>query len=183
MKKSVFISLTIGIFLLACSKADDGLWKEKLKNPDLLHRSVKHVTDVIVHDIFSPPVAARIYTYMSIAGYEAAIHQDEKYVTLAGQLKGLEPVPKPEEGVEYCYQLASVQAMLKVGRTLVFSEDKMDGFYEKIMQEFKDTDIPDEVYERSIAYGIQVADHIIAWSGKDNYKQSRSFPQYSILDD
>jgi len=148
-----------------------------------LHRSVKQVTDVIVHDIFSPPVAARIYTYMSIAGYEAAIHQDEKYVTLAGQLKGLEPVPKPEEGVEYCYQLASVQAMLKVGRTLVFSEDKMDGFYEKIMQEFKDTDIPDEVYERSIAYGIQVADHIIAWSGKDNYKQSRSFPKYSILDD
>jgi hypothetical protein len=73
--------------------------------------------------------------------------------------------------------------MLKVGRTLVFSEDKMDGFYEKIMQEFKDTDIPDEVYERSIAYGIQVADHIIAWSGKDNYKQSRSFPKYSILDD
>ena len=148
-----------------------------------MHRSVKQVTDVIVHDIFSPPVAARIYTYMSIAGYEAAIHQDEKYVTLAGQLKGLEPVPKPEEGVEYCYQLASVQAMLKVGRTLVFSEDKMDGFYEKIMQEFKDTDIPDEVYERSIAYGIQVADHIIAWSGKDNYKQSRSFPKYSILDD
>lgn len=154
-----------------------------MDRPDFLHRSVKQVTDVIVHDIFSPPVAARIYTYMSIAGYEAAINQDEKYLTLAGQLKGLEPVPKPEEGVEYCYPLASVQAMLKVGRTLVFSEDKMDGFYEKIMQEFKDTDIPDEVYERSIAYGTQVADHIIAWSGTDNYKQSRSFPKYSILDD
>ena len=107
----------------------------------------------------------------------------KKYVTLAGQLTGLEPVPQPVEGEEYCFQLASVQAMLKVGRTLVFSEDKMDVFYEKIMQEFKDTDIPDDVYERSIAYGTQVADHIVAWSGKDNYKQSRSFPKYSILDD
>ena len=65
---------------------------------------------------------------------------DEKYVTLAGQLKGLEPLPQPEAGQEYCYQLASVQAMLKVGRTLVFSEDKMDAFYEKIMEEFKDTE-------------------------------------------
>ena len=174
--------LLSGSLLFSCS-GDNNEWRTKVNQPEFLHRSVKQVTDVIVHDIFSPPVAARIYTYMSIAGYEAAIHQDEKYVTLAGQLKGLEPVPKPEEGVEYCYQLASVQAMLKVGRTLVFSEDKMDGFYEKIMQEFKDTDIPDEVYERSIAYGIQVADHIIAWSGKDNYKQSRSFPKYSILDD
>ena len=174
--------LLSGSLLFSCS-GDNDEWRTKVDRPDFLHRSVKQVTDVIVHDIFSPPVAARIYTYMSIAGYEVAIHQDEKYVTLAGQLKGLEPVPTPEEGVEYCYQLASVQAMLKVGRTLVFSEDKMDGFYEKIMQEFKDTDIPDEVYERSIAYGIQVADHIIAWSGKDNYKQSRSFPKYSILDD
>jgi len=174
--------LLSGSLLFSCS-GDNDEWRTKVDRPDFLHRSVKQVTDVIVHDIFSPPVAARIYTYMSIAGYEVAIHQDEKYVTLAGQLKGLEPVPTPEEGVEYCYQLASVQAMLKVGRTLVFSEDKMDGFYEKIMQEFKDTDIPDDVYERSIAYGIQVADHIIAWSGKDNYKQSRSFPKYSILDD
>src|SRR6187549_2254185 len=153
MKKFLISCFVVSAVFVSCSK-DDNAWRAKAENPEFLHRSIKQVTDVIVHDIFSPPVAARIYTYMSIAGYEAAIHQDEKYVTLAGQLKGLEPVPKPEEGVEYCYQLASVQAMLKVGRTLVFSEDKMDGFYEKIVQEFKDTDIPDDVYERSIAYGI-----------------------------
>jgi hypothetical protein len=158
-------------------------WRSKVDRPDFLHRSVKQVTDVIVHDIFSPPVAARIYAYMSVAGYEAAVHRDPQYITLANQLTGLEPVPQPQQGVEYCYELASVQAMLKVGRTLVFSEDKMDVFYDKIMQEFRDTGMPDDIFERSIAYGTQVADHVVAWSGKDNYKQSRSFPKYSILDD
>src|SRR6187397_122397 len=106
MKKILFISVVSAVFLFSCSDPDE--WKSRAQDPEFLHRSVKQVTDVIVHDIFSPPVASRIYTYMSVAGYEAAIHQDEKYVTLAGQLKGLEPVPKPEEGVEYCYQLASV---------------------------------------------------------------------------
>ncbi|HEX6227500.1 MAG TPA: vanadium-dependent haloperoxidase [Chryseolinea sp.] len=182
MNNRILGTLLIVGFLFSCS-GDGDEWRTKVDRPDFLHRSVKQVTDVIVHDIFSPPVAARIYTYMSVAGYEAAIHHDEKYLTLAGQLTGLEPVPQPEAGVEYCYQLASVQAMLKVGRMLVFSEDKMDVFYDKILEEFKDCDIPDEVYDRSIAYGTQVADHIIAWSGKDNYKQSRSFPKYSILDD
>ena len=182
MRKS-WIGLTLFCVVFISCSSDENEWKFKVERADFLHRSVKQVTDVIVHDIFSPPVAARIYTYMSVAGYEAAIHQDKKYVTLAGQLNGLEPVPQPVAGEEYCFQLASVQAMLKVGRTLVFSEDKMDVFYDKIMQEFKDTDIPDDVYERSIAYGTQVADHIVAWSGKDNYKQSRSFPKYSILDD
>jgi hypothetical protein len=158
-------------------------YRPKVQNADFIHRSVKQVTDVIVHDIFSPPVASRIYVYMSVAGYEAAIHENpKKYISLAGQLKGLEAVPKPESSVEYCYPLAAVEAMLTVGKALVFSEDKMDAFYAKIMEEFSAAGVPDEVRERSSAYGRQVAEHILAWSAKDNYKQSRSFPKYSIED-
>src|SRR5687767_15980996 len=110
--------------LFSCSSVQEQSadWRIKAKNADFAHRSVKQITDVIVHDIFSPPVASRIYTYMSVAGYEAAIHHDPKFATLAGQLAGLDSLPQPQEGQEYCYQLASVQAMLKVGRTLVFSE-------------------------------------------------------------
>lgn len=182
MKKSILSLLLISAVALSCSD-DDNEWRIKINRPDFLHRSVKQVTDVIVHDIFSPPVASRIYAYMSVAAYEAAIHQDNKYVTLAGQLNGLESLPQPEPGQEYCFQLAAVQATLKVGRNLVFSEDKMDAFYDNLMTDIQDSGIPDDVYERSIAYGTQVADHIIAWSGKDNYKQSRSFAKYSILDD
>jgi hypothetical protein len=175
----IFLSLV----LVCCDNEDGGEWKVKVQDPNFLHRSVKQVTDIIVHDIFSPPVASRIYAYMSVAGYEAAIHQDTSYVSLAGQLNGLEPFPQPEVGKEYCYPLASVQAMLKVGRALVFSEDKLDNFYNAILQEFRETGIPDDVFERSVSFGTQVADHVMAWSAKDNYKQSRSFPKYSILED
>lgn len=181
MKKVLVIVCTV-LILGSCSGPNKE-YKKKAEDPDYLHRSIKKITDVIVHDIFSPPVASRIYAYASVAGYEAARHQDSSFVSLAAQLNGLEPVPQPEAGMEYCFPLASVQATFKVGRTLVFSEDKMDEFYAKITHEFKDTGIPDEVYERSVAYGNQVADHIIAWSSKDNYKQSRSFPKYSILND
>ncbi len=31
-----------------------------------------------------------------------------------------------------------------------------------------------------MAYGVRVGDHVLAWSGKDNYKQTRSFPALSI---
>ena len=171
------------LVLTSCSDEDNGEWKKSAQNPEFLHRSVKQITDIIVHDIFSPPVASRIYTYMSVAGYEAALHEDTKYVSLAGQLNGLEAFPQPDAGLEYCYTLASVQAMLKVGRSLVFSEDKLDNFYNTIMQEFKDTGMPPDVFERSVEFGTKIADHVMAWSSKDNYKQSRSFPKYSILDD
>lgn len=182
MKKYTLIVVVFVLSCVSCQTNDDA-WKAELRSANYLHRAIKQITDVIVHDIFSPPVASRIYVYSSVAAYEAAIHGDDKYQSLAGQLRGLEPVPAPEKGVDYCFELASVQAAFKVGRTLVFSEDKMDEFYTSLMEEYREAGVPDEVIERSVAYGNKVADHIMAWSSKDNYKQSRSFPKYSILDD
>jgi hypothetical protein len=176
------ILFVVALIFTSCS-SNDTEWKQKAQNPEYLHRSLKQITDVIVHDIFSPPVASRIYAYSSIAGYETVIHQNSNYLTLAGQLTGLEAFPQPEDGVEYCFSLASVQATLRVGRTLVFSEDKMDVFYNEIMKEYQEMGMPDDVFEKSIEFGNQIADHVLAWSAKDNYKQSRSFPKYSILDD
>lgn len=170
------------LFALSCS-APEGEWRSKAENPELLHRSLKQITDVIVHDIFSPPVASRIYAYASIAGYEAAIQQRPEFLSFAGQLNGLSAVPSPESGKEYCFSLASVQAVLTVGKALVFSEDKMDRFYNDTMKEFRATGMPQEIFENSISYGNAVAEHILAWSGKDNYKQSRSFPKYTITND
>jgi hypothetical protein len=180
--KNVFKIALLVTFATSCSP-DSTEWKQKSQNPKFLHRSIRQITDVIVHDIFSPPVASRIYAYSSIAAYETMIHQDSKYQTLAGQLTDLEAFPQPDNGMEYCYPLAAVQATLKIGRTLVFSEDKMDVFYDGIMKEYHDMGVPDDIFDRSIEFGNQVADHVIAWSSKDNYKQSRSFPKYSIQED
>ena len=181
MRKCFWSLLLAGVFFACSSPKED--YKTKVQNPEFIHRSIKEITDLIVHDIFSPPVASRIYAYTSVAAYEALIPMDKNYISLAGQLHGLTEVPKPDPNLEYCYPLASVQAALKVGKALVFSEDRMEEFYASMMEEFKDAGVPEDVFNRSIEYGTKVADHIMAWSSKDNYKQSRSFPKYSILND
>ncbi|HEU5292962.1 MAG TPA: phosphatidic acid phosphatase, partial [Cyclobacteriaceae bacterium] len=141
--------LLLLFFAGACS-TNTGDYKPAVQNPEFLHRSIKAITDRIVHDIFSPPVASRIYTYSCVAGYEAIIAGNPKYVSLSGQLNGLEPTPKPDPNLEYCFELASIQATLQVGRQLIFSESDLDEFYNQIMTEFKNSGIPEDVYERSI---------------------------------
>lgn len=178
MTRSLFSLL---IIFCACSTAGD--YRPIAENPEMLHRSVKAITDRIVHDIFSPPVASRIYAYTCIAGYEAMVPSDSKFISLAGQLNGFEATPKPDSTLQYCFPVASIQATLQVGRALIFSESELDKFYEQIMQELKDSRIPQEVFDRSVEYGKKVADHVLAWSSKDNYKQSRSFPKYTIVQD
>lgn len=180
MKMNRLLIFLIGVLLMASCKKDSGQYKAQVQDPEFFHRSMKEVTDRIVHDIFSPPVASRIYAYASVAGYEAIIHQDKKFNSLAGQLNGLKKFPQPDTTQEYCYPLAATEAMLKVGRALVFSEEELDKFYQHQMELFKKTGIPDEVFTRSVAFGDSVAKHVLAWANQDNYKQSRTFPKYTI---
>jgi hypothetical protein len=179
--KSLITSVLIGVLLLSCTSQSD--YQSKTQNSEFLHRTMRVITDRIVHDIFSPPVASRIYAYVSIAGYEAVRHEFPGYITLAGQVNGLESVPLPEAGKRYAHTISAAQAMFKVGRALVFSEDQMDEYYEKLLIDFKNTGVPRDVLKRSLAYGDQVAEHILQWSNGDNYKQTRTFPKYSIEKD
>ena len=89
-----FILVTLVMIATSCSK-ERADWRARAENAERAHRSIKQITDIIVHDIFSPPVAARIYTYVSVAGYEAARHQDEKFLSFAGQLNGLRHFRNP----------------------------------------------------------------------------------------
>jgi hypothetical protein len=175
-----FLTLIVTISVSARTIKD---WKTRSENADFLHRSIKKVTDVIVHDIYSPPVASRIYAYITIAGYEASLHLDPAYQTLAGQLHDLQPVPVPLKTKEYCYSLSAVHAVLLVGKSMVISEQRVEDFHNKILQEFKHLGMPQQVYDNSLIYGSKVADHILAWSAKDNYAQTRSYPKYEVTDD
>jgi PAP2 superfamily len=182
MRELLIRTMLFGALVAGCGSPTNKEWRQEADNAEFLHRTIKQVTDVIVHDIFSPPVASRIYAYTSISAYEAAIQGNPKFLSLAGQVHGLEPVPKPQEGVEYCFPLAAVQAAVTVGKALVFSEDKMNDFYSTLMNEFRATGMPEDIFQRSVDYGSKVAKHIIAWADKDNYKQTRSFPKYTVDD-
>ncbi|HRD83113.1 MAG TPA: vanadium-dependent haloperoxidase [Saprospiraceae bacterium] len=179
MRSIVTILALSALLLQACQPANSD-YQQQAANPEHYHRSMKQLTDVIVHDIFSPPVAARIYSYANAAGYEAA-HAGK--LSLANRLNGLNGTPQPQPGQEYCLPLASVQAFLTVGKALIFSEEKMDSFQNQILAEYKKMGIPTQVYNRSVQYGDEVAKHILAWAATDNYKQSRTFPKYSISPD
>ncbi len=173
-----FISLILVVLLTACTT--DNSYQAKLEEPELFQRSMKKLTDVIVYDIFSPPVASRVYVYPSIAAYETMRQgMPENYKSLAGQLTELPETPAPsDENIDF--RLASIHAFLKVGQTLIFSEDRIEAFREELYEDLDDSGLPRKVKEASIKYGELVADHVMDWMKTDNYNQTRTFPKYTI---
>ncbi len=174
-----FVCITLWV---GCEQVNENYLIEA-EDSEFMHASMKKLTDVIVHDIFSPPVASRIYAYASIAAYEALQSSNEQYATLAGQLTGLSDVPQPKLDEEYCLPLASVHAFLTVGKALIFSEQKIVDFEEEIYAQFKALKMPTDVYDRSMAYGATVSEYILAWASEDKYKQTRTFPKYPITEE
>ena len=174
-----------GFFLLIFlnfSCEQDESYKQVLTDPETFQAAVKQLTDVIVYDIFSPPVASRIYSYPSIAAFEVIRHIDpSKYRTLAGQITDLTKAPEPVDEVNL--HLASLHAYLTVGKALIFSEEKMQTYIDKLYERLEDKGLPRSVKKASLAYGTQVANHILEWSGGDMYKQTRTFPKYTIQDE
>ena len=178
-----FTVLCVALFLTNCGEDINPNYQEEVAQPEFYHRSVKQLTDVIVHDIFSPPQAGRIYAYSSIAGYEALAAGDPTRRSLAGQIPHLEPAPAPPADVEISYPIAALAAQLKTGKSLIFSEDKITAFEDELFAELAEIRVPEATLAASIAYGQAVADHVIRWYDGDNYKQSRTFPKYSITED
>ncbi len=173
-----------GVFLLqSCQKISPEQYNSAAANPEFLHRAMKKLTDVIVHDIYSPPVASRIYAYPSIAAYQALFHNETDYRSLAGQLDALTPTPLPDTSQEYCLPLASIKAFLIVGKALISSEAQIQSFEDELLKEYRDLGIPKSVFDRSLAYGEEVAQHILAWADGDNYKQTRTFPKHPVDSD
>ncbi|AHG93776.1 phosphoesterase PA-phosphatase related protein (plasmid) [Gemmatirosa kalamazoonensis] len=146
----------------------------------MLHTAVEQLTNVIVYDIFSPPQASRVYSYASVAAYEAMRAGYPSYRSLAGQLNGLTPPPAPPNG-EIDAPLAAVHAFLTVGRQLTFSRQRMDSLRRAMDEQFRGAGLSKAVYERSVAYGDTVAKHVLAWAAKDRYLETRGMPKFSLV--
>lgn len=170
--------LVIALTLASCAEPDTR-YKARVQDAALFNEAMQQLTDVIVQDIFSPPVASRIYVYPTVAAY--SIMQQafpEKYVSLDKQLNGFTAIPEIPQGVNA--HLAATHAFLILGENFIFSKRRMSDYREKLYAELRELGMPDSEFQAATVYADKVVAHIKGWAGEDFYKQTRSFPKYAI---
>ena len=125
MKK--IISYTCGVAfvlmgLIGCSRSE----KQSADPVDILLKNEDQLTQVIIYDVFTPPVSSRIYVYASLASYEAIRHMQPNSKSITEKLHGFSPMPLPEAGKKYDYTLAATKAFFTSVRKMVFSVDSLN---------------------------------------------------------
>lgn len=175
--KDLILVLLLGLTIASCKKQ----YQPIEVSPEDFHKSVDRVVQVMVHDIFSPPVASRIFAYPDIAAYEIVAMNNDNYISLKDQVKELKDIPKPDASKPVNYQLAALIAHIDLDRRLVFSENVITSYRDSLYHVWEQIN-PDE-FEASKAYGLQVANFIGDWMDKDNYKQTRTMSKFTVISD
>ncbi len=176
--KGIFLFFSFLLFLSYSCKKENIVIEITQDN---YHQAVDKITEVMVHDIFSPPVASRIYNYPNIAAYEIICQGNSAYKTLSGQVHGLTPIPAVDTTKNVNFEVAALVAYLEVGKELVFSEDKVEAYRDSLYGSWEK--INKESFTNSKSYGLKVAKHVKEWLAKDNYAQTRTMPKFSVNTD
>lgn len=174
MKLKFGILLLSVLALASCGTPDQPI----VITPEEYHASVDQVTDIMVHDIFSPPVASRVYAYPNIAAYEIMALHNPGYRSLQGQVSELGAIPEPKTGIPVNYRLAALVAHMDLSRQLIFSEEMMTRFRDSLYTAWSETNRKE--FEASRDYGLEVAGFIAGWMDKDNYKQTRTMSKFTV---
>ncbi len=176
MKTKISLFVLLLVLLSACKK-DQPI---EVTTADYC-AAVDTVTGIMVHDIFSPPVAARVYVYPNIAAYEIIAQNSTTFESLQGQLNGLDSIPALDEKAGVNQKVAALIAHMEVSKQLIFSEQALEKFRDSLYEKWESENKKE--FEASKNYALMVVDRIKLWMGKDNYKQSRTFPKYSVHTD
>lgn len=173
LKQIVFLALLI-LTVAGCTQKK----ASQLSETEILHQNQDKLTQVIIYDVFTPPVASRLYVYTSLASYEAVRFKKEGAPSVTAKLRGFGAMPEPEKGKDYNFTLAATKAFFNVVRNVrVFSVDSLTTYEESVYNNFKAT-LDAATYKRSVDFGDSVATVILKKANKDGYLASRGKAKY-----
>ncbi len=171
--KSVYMVLVVGSFV-GCSKAS----KHIEISAEQYHQSVDKVVEIMIHDIFSPPVASRIFVYPNIAAYEILAQKSTKNKSLTGVLHEYTSIPKADSTKQINLELSALIAHMELSKALIFSEKRYEKLQDSLYAQWKDTN--KEEFEQSKVYAMSIVDYMKAWMNKDNYAQTRTMSKFTV---
>ena len=172
--KTTLLTIAIPLLLFSCKEISAPIEI----TTDHFQTAIDKVVEVMIHDIFSPPVASRVFVYPNIAAYEILAQNDSTYSSLKNQISHLESIPSPNQNKKINYSLAALIAHIHLSKQLIFSEDKIERHRDSLYNVWEA--INPREFKDSKAYGLEVAAYISDWMNKDNYAQTRTMPKFSV---
>lgn len=156
------------------------------KNPEFSSEQISGViskmTDLMVHDVTNPPLAARFFAYASLAGYEVVSQNSKDCPRMHGLLNEYPDIKKPDSIKGYSYQLSAVLAMLETASRMQPSGSLLKDYRQKLLDSCAAIGFDEETIENSSRYAAVISKQILDYAKADRYNRISNFPRYSAIE-
>ena len=176
MKRNIY-GLLLGMILFAGCKQKDAT---DLKANEI-GTVIGKMTDLMVHDITNPPLAARFFSYACIAGYEVVSQNNPAYRSLHGVLNAYPDLKKPDSITGYSYRLAAVLAMLETAKRLQPSGTLLKAYESHFLDSVTAAGLDEDVIAASKRYAQAISKKILAYAKADGYNKISNLQRYTPL--
>ena len=134
MKKQIYITLIL-FFFICISSCKEPVSTNIKVSPRQISSLIQSITNLMLHDVTNPPLAARFYSYATLAGYEVVSQNNPAFKSMHGILNNYPSFKKPTIK-KYSYQIASLFAMIEVAKKMQPSGHDLDSLKKSIFSYF-----------------------------------------------
>jgi hypothetical protein len=143
---------------------------------------ITKMTEVMIHDITNPPLAARFFSYACLAGYEVVAQNNPSYKSMHGVLKEYPDLKKPDSIQQYDVPLSAVLAMLQTAQKMQPSGKLLAVYEQQLLDSCRYLGYEEEVINNSRRYASAVCKKILAYAKADHYNQISNYARYTPVD-
>jgi hypothetical protein len=172
--KILTVPLLLLIAITACKTSGK---KQNIVPAADIDTVVRRMSDLMVHDVTNPPLAARFFAYSFLAGYEVISQNNPAIKSLKEILNNYPEIEKPSIK-KYDYQLAALLAIIETATRIQPSGMQLQALKEKILKQVEN-DLDEEAINGSITYANAITTAVLKYAREDGYRSFSDYPRYS----
>lgn len=171
------LSLVIFSFVMILASCKTGSKKDYVVPAAEIDSVVRRMSDLMVHDVTNPPLAARFFAYAFLSGYEIVSQNNPSVKDMKGVLNNYPSMTKPDIK-SYDYHLASLIAVIETASRIQPSGKQLESLKEKILKQ-AENNLDKETIDGSVEYATDITRQILAYAREDGYRNFSDYPRYT----
>jgi hypothetical protein len=150
----------------------------ELKTRDI-EKVIQQMTEVMIHDVTNPPLAARFFSYACLAAHEVLALEDSTIHSMEGKLNEFPNIVKPLRIEKINTDISALLAIYETAKVLQPSGKLIAAFEEKWIDSLLRAGVSTEVINQSLALAKEVSGQILKYAKADRYNKISALPRYT----
>ncbi|MFI5134968.1 MAG: vanadium-dependent haloperoxidase [Chitinophagales bacterium] len=142
-------------------------------------QAIHEISEVMIHDVVSPPGASRYYGYCTMVGYEIMAQQhSDQFRDLKNILNSFPDLSSAMSSKKIDESFAIIYATLRMGEELIPSGPMLDSV-KKIISEKAKKKLKSDVFQNSVDYSEAIVKGIVQYAAADHYREINTMVKYT----